>query len=695
MRVAATVIVTCLLLTPSAARAQSSSRPFSAALVYDALADGPICPISERGAKFLSDAERRHEPLPPDIQISCGRAAFEDTTGLTLFVLRPRFGADYGSITCKSIDLGTGVLEPRGLQDVTPLALGTLGTPVPHGGAQPSVITVTPLTPAMVLAQLIDPVRMNQPRLTLEAQWTDILRARHTLDVEAGDLRTAIGRVRTGGPEAPPVPAACGAISGAPAVQRLNTCVEAIAARVAANDRNPPIVLPPGAAPPCEPATGAKDDGGMPVAFPWNTREFLCVVSQIDARIEDLTMIRNQLAAYGVAGAVDRVLTESDQLIAKVHTFEANLTVIERTIADFRGQKSTMSALQRVEIKKQLKDRYGAQLDDAELNELVTHLVIASSGHAFRDRFERTISALELAAAAYHTQVGIQLAQVQHQADDAQAARNGLSRDIDTLNGSFAGLFTAINNVYRTRADAVPVAYPLTLIDLPGSNKDVFCELAVTEKFKPYRFTAVTAPPAPAGAAGPIVTTPSNVSASAAQANLPSSLPRRFTFEVHKLWHANIVGGFVFSSLPHTEFGVHTQDGAIVATRTDNQRPVAHYLLGFNYYLKPRDTFWRTSTRPSYWIPGVMFGIGIENSKQFFVGPNFEPTLGVDFSFGWHYGEQDALPLNVTADKTALPAGTTTASTRSVMKSGVYGMFGLDVNTFRRFLGLLSPVGGR
>jgi hypothetical protein len=29
------------------------------------------------------------------------------------------------------------------------------------------------------------------------------------------------------------------------------------------------------------------------------------------------------------------------------------------------------------------------------------------------------------------------------------------------------------------------------------------------------------------------------------------------------------------------------------------------------------------------------------------------------------------------------------------MKSGVYAMFGFDVNTFRRLLGLLSPVGGQ
>src|SRR5260370_19657500 len=73
---------------------------------------------------------------------------FRDVNGVSIVILHPRFRADYSVEIKSQRDRGPGTIEVRGLNDISPINLSTLGTPVPHGGIPPSGVTVTPLTPA-------------------------------------------------------------------------------------------------------------------------------------------------------------------------------------------------------------------------------------------------------------------------------------------------------------------------------------------------------------------------------------------------------------------------------------------------------------------------------------------------------------------------------------------------------------------
>src|SRR5260370_17004172 len=93
-------------------------------------------------------------------------------------------------------DRGPGTIGVRGLNGISAINLSTLGTPVPHGGTPPSAVTVTPLTPAQVLTQLLDQTQMNQPQLTLLAQARDLANAAKVTERDRTELNIQIDRIR-------------------------------------------------------------------------------------------------------------------------------------------------------------------------------------------------------------------------------------------------------------------------------------------------------------------------------------------------------------------------------------------------------------------------------------------------------------------------------------------------------------------
>ena len=703
-----------LLLTLCAAASAATEPPKMFGFVYDAATRRGPCPVSEDDYHKLVDLTKAGPKAKPGDRLLrevFGKAvctahpfAFKDANGLNLLILNPRFRADYSVTVVTQNQKPDGVVAVRGLTDVTSATVigqgvpALQGTPVPvaHGGRQPSSLTIGPMTPSQVLAQLVDESQSGQVLLTLAAQARDLADAEHTLKQDSEEYSKAVKRISP-----KEAGADCVGLSGAPSVLGVKNCVANLVTQIELNNNVSftPEYLHPGCNRPIP-------DKGQP----WVPEEFDCIVTLTDLRIGDLAVIRGRLAEYGFRAVSDKIETESETLVAKLGVFVTNLDLVERTVKDFITLRdATAQALpkvRRAEIKKQLKDKYGSVLDETALNQLAD---LQEAGVASKDFQEN----------AFHKNVhdlleriGVWKGRIQSNAAcptceglpsvETIRARETTVRDaafdlagsVDAMNSQFAALFNSINNVYLNKSNPWSTEVAIDLSTGSGGNRDVFCVLQSNELFKPYQFTATIQTPA-AQQGGPVVTATPNPVLSATPANLPVNVKQAFDFEMHKFWRANVVSGFVFSSLASRQYAIQTvtvtQNGTPtpqnVPVLANEQIPTAHYLLGISFYLKERDSYMRSKRATAgNWFPGILGGVGLESSKNFFIGPNFEPVMGIDLSIGFHYGEQTALqpqyPLGV-----ALPAGAVAVPTRTVMAKGFYGMIGFDLNIFRRIFG--------
>jgi hypothetical protein len=693
------------------ALAAGADDPWPFAFVYDAQAKLGPCPISEL------DYRRLQSPTPPPQGVIDAVFAkrmctarpfqFKDSSGLNalnVLILRPRFRADYSATVTFQNQKPDGVIPIRGLTDVSPANIISPGTPalqgtpapVAHGGREPSTVTVAPITPAQVIAQLVDEPQSGQILLTLNAQARDLADAEFTLRQDSEEYHKAVKRVRGA-----PGEAQCAGLSGAPTVEGLATCAGMIVTQISNNNNTAfrPGLTYPG-------CNRTLPDAGTP----WVRDEFDCIVKLIDMRVADLALLGGRLAEYGFRGVSDRIETESEALVARTEAFLGNLDIVNQAVTDFETVRTAavqaMPLLRQAEIKRQLKDKYGAVLDETQLNQLAGFQEKAVT-QKFDPSFQRNVQELRNHIAQWRQQATRNTedcaacipapSQIRDRENQARTAAFELAGQVDSMNSDFALLFNAINDVYLKTPDPRALVTPIDLSTGSGGNRDVYCVLKSDEQFKPYQFAA-TIQAAAAQQGGPVVSATPNPQLTATPANLPVNIKEIFDFEVHKFWHANVVAGFVFSSLASRQYAVQTvnviQNGVStpqnIPVLANSQVPTAHYLLGICYYLWPRDTYLRTNTKgpaAGNWIPGILGGVGLESSKNFFVGPNFEPVMGIDLSIGFHYGEQTALQPQYSLG-TPLPAGAVDVPTRTVMAKGFYGMIGFDLNIFRRIFGV-------
>jgi hypothetical protein len=646
---------------------------FAVALVFDAKTNRGPCGVDARHLEKF-DTEPKDPSALESSLAKCRRMPLKDGSGYQLIILNPRFRADYAVTIVSQLDLGSGVIEPRGLATIAPLNLSVLGTPVAHGGRLPSTLTIAPITPAQILTQLLDPATMSQPLLTLSSQVRDLGDAYSNLQLEIAAMNSAITRIRG-------VPT-CEAAAPGLTIEGLRACVDA-RTRYIAGDVN----------------VASCTAGGRR----WNAAEFDCVVNEIDRRIGDLSAIRGRLAEYNFVAVADRLDTEAAQLATKLGIFLQNVSVAAETMKDVQAMVGSTTALsqqsravlrdaRRALIKKHLKDAYGAILDEKELNTLASDAADELTGPLVASR----LGIIRGQLAGYLARPPFTDSDLSKIRTAAATSVTEVASAVDGLNQAFGLLFSRINDVYLNHPDPQPTHRPIDTSAGSGSNRLVFCKLTSDERFRLYQFTGVTPTvPVPAVGTGTLLTVTPNAALTASPANLPQNLDRRFQLELHKVWTANIVAGAVFSSLRDASFGLGTvsQNGhdVLVPILAGDQRPSPHYLIGFNYYLGPRDSFPGATKGADRWRPGALFGIGLETTKQFFVGANFEPTLGIDLAVGLHYGEQTALQEGYTAGRTPVPEGTGAAPTRSIMAKGVFVMLGFDLDIFRRFMGTAAP----
>lgn len=175
------------------------------------------------------------------------------------------------------------------------------------------------------------------------------------------------------------------------------------------------------------------------------------------------------------------------------------------------------------------------------------------------------------------------------------------------------------------------------------------------------------------------------------------------SFDVHRFYVANVVAGFAASTLRNNEYSVNqqrtlddngnplTNSGVPVfhpaAVVGDSTRPQVHYYAGVNFYFKPQDTFPLKNRK--LFTPGIMFAYGLNDPMNFFIGPNIETKIGLNFGAGWHIGRERFLAAGIE-NGSRLPADTKEAPTtlRTNWKAA-YVNVGFDIAVVKSVWGTL------
>ena len=259
------------------------------------------------------------------------------------------------------------------------------------------------------------------------------------------------------------------------------------------------------------------------------------------------------------------------------------------------------------------------------------------------------------------------------------------------MNSAFASLFDEFNAVYAQYGDPTPITVAIDLKAGVGSNRMVFGSLSITEHFAPFRFDL------PAASATPTLNTPASSSifsaelvkvATVAEAAIPSTPSRSFSFELHRFWHANVSAGFAFSRVSSPDYVKRavTVDGVTTNQIVANgQKARSAYIpLGIIFYPQKQDTYPRTGLSRTW---GIFGGVGIGDASNYFLGGVYEPVPGVNVSAGLHSTQITKLQLGVNPGDTL--SDDAEVPMRKVSKVGPYLMFGLDLNIFQTVFGKL------
>ncbi len=174
-------------------------------------------------------------------------------------------------------------------------------------------------------------------------------------------------------------------------------------------------------------------------------------------------------------------------------------------------------------------------------------------------------------------------------------------------------------------------------------------------------------------------------------------------FEVHKTYRFNVGGGVMWSGLGDSEFAVRStprldgngneiidtsgnvtmDDNVFQSGHDDNRTELA---LTFTYYLgRELDLFpGRAALRPTF---GISLGLGLDKpDENLFFGGVYQPTLGVQFLFGFHLGKVTVLQDGISPGQ-VLPSNTMDPPTRRKWETEPFIGIVFDSSIFERLFG--------
>jgi hypothetical protein len=651
---------------------------------------------------------------------------------IELQVLNRKFLSDY-SVTIDAVSqIQTGP-NIRNLNEAENLTLNpiSLVTPPSKGGAE----GLTPRTADKILFDLIDETRATAPETDLNNDHEVIEREYAKVNEQLRAFQNSY-ELLVDRPGVTRLNVNCPTTSGDPAVNSLSFCLDT--------------------------ELDTDSNGLWLGAGPFSDEpEF----TRVNTRVQDLVAAVQTLGGELASSNLPQMRLD---LEAAISQYENDLNVFLNNIkaaqdaallatAMTRGgfRESLRREQMKVLLMDKLKQGTAKPLDDAELNALLDdyeHFYETTLLHSLvpapPDSANRFPDNHWLALKNAATQYLQQLRPINE--FEAGRARVRTRMDIDLpsavagLNAAQSSLLNRVNYLYDH--SEVPDLLPKQ-IDVGGhsGNLVVYYTIRRIENFQRYTVTPVqgagsrmaaggqgvalappaaaapaasAAAPAPSGSATTATTANTTVSPSSSTttvtstattpassaASTPGTAVARGSFEVHDVFHANVVAAIAFSTLKDQSVASQAQPQSCMGTLSTpdpncfSAQVSTSFkwtpIVGLDYYLHPRDSFPSTSWECRYdWkqCVGVMGAASVIKANNYFVGPFFEPKLGVQFAAGVNFGTRTVLQSPYKANT---PVDITGAfPTNDQRGTGFFVSAGLDLGIFRKVFGKFTGIG--
>lgn len=275
---------------------------------------------------------------------------------------------------------------------------------------------------------------------------------------------------------------------------------------------------------------------------------------------------------------------------------------------------------------------------------------------------------------------------------------------------SYAGNLTANFTVRRietfTRYTIVPIPLPTSSPNASSTAQSLVPAPVVTG--------APTASTAPAAST---TTPPTATPAAAAVVTLPGIVVANGSFDVHERDLGTVIAAVAVSTLKDQNVGQMTPTIINPAQCPNATPPVApstiytdpncfapinngtsiqvHGIAGVGFYFRRRDTFPRSleprdTPRPLAQYFGVMGALAVDQVNSYFVGPFWEPFVGLQVSGGANFGNETILNPVYTFNT---PVDLNGSFTTNKQKIGAFFGIGLDLGIFKKVFGQMTGIG--
>ena len=620
----------------------------------------------------------------------------------------------------------------RNLNEAANLTLNpiSLVTPPTKGGSEGLV----PRAPDKILFDLIDETRASLPE-------TDLRNDHEVIEREyakVSEQLMAFERSYTLLVDRPGVTrgtVSCPTVSGDPAVNSLSLCFG--------------IELRTEAAGPWAGARGPYSD----------EPEFV----RVNTRVQDLIAAMQTLGGELASTNLPQMRADLEAAISQYENdwiiFRGNIQATQDAVSLAKAmppggfRENLRREQMKVLLMEKLKQGTAKTLDDAEMNALlddyesfykktpgpgglpVAHWTVLSH-----------LATEYLAAMGLVTEFEDQRNQMRSQMDIE------LPGAIADLNAAQSKLLNRVNYIYDHSEVREPLVKQIDISGHPG-NLVVYYTIRRIENFQRYTVAPVQGPgmtaggqgvglPPPAAAAAGAATapptsaaTPASSTASSTSGNTtttttsnttvsPSSSTTTVTsstttpassgtsgtvvasgsFEVHDVFHANVVAAVAFSTLKNQSVSSQAEPLSCMGTPSAPDPNCFSALVsksfrwapivGLDYYWHPRDSFPGPSGGCNYdWkqCVGIMGAASATKANNYFVGPFFEPVLGVQFAAGANFGTRTVLQSPYTANTPVDITGSFPTSDQR--GTGFFVSAGLDLGIFRKVFGKFTGIG--
>jgi hypothetical protein len=672
-------------------------------------------PSPESRTCILLPSEIPAPPAVPNCHLLSAYRFFVQGRRSQFLIYNRKFFTEY-SITIDAVTSYPSTPMIRGLDEAATLAISppSLATPP---AAKGQIQTVTARSTQAVLLELLDETTATNIATELRGDRQEIDRDQSRLAAEF----SAFNEMFTQLAGAPGIPINCSTLAGAPNFAAASFCLNAeFAMDSTAQWATPPF------------------DGEQ--AF----REVNTRVNDLVAAVTNLsTLVQNtDLVTPSQAFASDLALFEVN-LNTYRGNYQATLDAIAIAKALLAQPRSTnfRLALRPEQMRALLSPKLKTDkpVDDVILNKILDDYNRLVGSPTAISQFTTRLDDLE-AEALQADPAGIFPPN-----DELETVRSevniALPAAITQVNALQSQLLNRVNYIYDHSEvrQALPIAIPLT--SYPGNLTANFTVRRI-ESFARYTIVPIPLPTSPSNASSspgpsplpaPVATvaptaSPSVAAATAAPATAtpvatapvapPGIVVANGSFDVHERDLATVIAAVAVSTLRDQNVGEMTPAIINPAQCPNATPPVApstiytdpncfapinngtsiqvHGIAGVGFYFRPRDTFPRSleppgaPPRPLTQYFGVMGALAVDQVNSYFVGPFWEPFVGLQVSGGTNFGNESILNPVYTFNT---PVDLNGSFTTNKQKIGAFFGIGLDLGIFKKVFGQVTGIG--